>query len=146
MTDLVDNLAQDKVSILWTIPFNGCHKQIAEAIDGVWQLIQQMETAWQHCVSEGMELSTVQGLSLQKTLQTASLFFLSLFSGSPFLLLTPSCCLLRTQAYRKELQHHGFCLVLAYMKGCVFVKTKNVFIINYKLMFKVKDADGGTRE
>lgn len=68
VTDLVDNLAQDEVPVLWTVPFNGGHEQIAEAIDSVWQLVQQMETAWQHCVSEGMELSTVQGLSLQKTL------------------------------------------------------------------------------
>lgn len=110
LTDLVDNLAQDEVSVLWAIPFNGGHKQVAEAIDGVWQLVQQVEAAWQHCVGEGMELCAVQGLGLQKTFQTASLLFLSSFSCSSFLLLPPACCLLKTHThmYRTELHHHCF--------------------------------------
>ena len=38
-TDLVDDLAQDKVSVLWATPLDGSHQQVTEAVDCVRQLI-----------------------------------------------------------------------------------------------------------
>lgn len=44
-TDLIDHLSENKVSIFRAVSFNGRHEQITEAVDGVRQLIQQVEAA-----------------------------------------------------------------------------------------------------
>lgn len=94
-TDLVDNLAEDEISVLWATPLNGSHQQVTESVDCVRQLIQKMEAARQHGISEGMKLLGVQWLSLHEALQAAGLLLLCPLPGSPVLFLAPTCCFLK---------------------------------------------------
>lgn len=94
-TYLADNLAKDKISIFWATPLDGSHQQVTESVHRVRQFIQKMKAAGQHGISESMQLRWIQWFSFHEALQTASLFFLCPFPGSPVLLLTPTCSLLK---------------------------------------------------
>lgn len=127
-TDLVDNLTQDEVSVLWATPLDRSHQQIAEAVNRVWQLIQKMEAAGQHGVGEGMQLLRVQGLSLHEALKAAGLLLFGSFPGSPVLLLPSSCCFLKktqiiSTAKKTAVNHIFFSL-------CHMMKNQNAIAFN----------------
>ena len=63
---LVNNLTKDEISVFWATPLDGSHQQVTESVDSVRQLIQKMEAARQHGISESMQLLGIQWLSLHE--------------------------------------------------------------------------------
>lgn len=85
--DLIHHLFEDHVPVVGPITLDGRHDEVADAVHGVRQLVQQVEAAGKHGVREVMQLLLLQGFGVLELLQALGFFLLLLLPGLAFLLL-----------------------------------------------------------